>query len=111
MALFTKTDWSARGLISKAAGTVSLIWGNRALIPAMMLSVEVLPFFWTVMREDRCPFTRTILVWGGKPSRPQEPAPMWVVVVPTVLTGMRLSCAMVSGAALAISTLYSFKPI
>ena len=31
--------------------------------------------------------------------------------MPTVLTGMRLSCAMLSVAALAISTSYSFEPI
>src|SRR5258708_22189617 len=111
MAPFTKMDWSAKALISSAGGTVVLINGNRALIPAMMVRVDVLPFFCTVKREERCPFTRTMFVWGGKPSRTQATSLMYMVVLPIVLTGMRLSCAMVWGAALAMSTSYSFVPI
>src|ERR1700757_1283925 len=49
MAPFTKMDWSAKGLISSDGGTSVLIYGSKDLIPAMMLRVDVLPFFWTVM--------------------------------------------------------------
>src|SRR6202043_1083214 len=71
MAPFTKMDWSAKVLISSCGGTVVLINGNRALIPAMMVRVDVSPLFCTVNSEERCPFTRTMFVCGGKPSRTQ----------------------------------------
>src|SRR5258708_24721862 len=69
MAPRTKTDWSASGLIWRSGGSVFLIVGKRFLILLMMSNVEVVPFFWMVISVDRRPSTRTILVWGGKPSR------------------------------------------
>ena len=40
-------------------------------MPEITFSVEAFPAFWIVSNTERCPFTRTMLVCGGKPSRTQ----------------------------------------
>ena len=67
----TKMDWSASGCIFSCAGTVVAIWGSMDLMPAITVNVEASPAFWMVSRTERWPFTRTILVCGGDPSRTQ----------------------------------------
>jgi hypothetical protein len=62
IAAFTKMDWSAIGLICSAGGNWSRICGNCAFTSEMMLSVDALPVFCTVINDARCPSTRTILV-------------------------------------------------
>ena len=69
MAPRTKTDWSPKRRICRSCGSVLFTYGKSCLIAAMMFNVEALPIFWIVIRVDRRPSTRTILVCGGKPSR------------------------------------------
>ena len=71
IAPFTKIDWSAKGLIFSCGGTVAAILGKIDLIPEITFRVEAFPAFSMVTNTERCPFTRTMFVWGGKPSRTQ----------------------------------------
>ena len=65
----TKIDWSERALICNCGGSCPLMLSSLARTPAMMSSVEAEPIFMTLMRMARLPSTRTMLVWGGLPSR------------------------------------------
>ena len=51
------------------SGSVLRSSATLSLMPAMMASVEVAPFFSTCSRTERLPSTWTMLVCGGLPSR------------------------------------------
>ncbi len=69
MAECTKIDWSLRVRTCRFSGRAARSAGSFWLIPSMMSIVEALPVFSTFIRMARLPSTRTMLVWGGKPSR------------------------------------------
>ena len=69
MAPRTNSDWSPMKPIFSASGSWSLTSTTFCLMPAMISSVEIAPFFSTIISTERLPSTWTMLVCGGLPSR------------------------------------------
>ena len=65
----TNKDWSLIGTTWRLAGKAGLISASFDRMPATMASVEVMPFFSTVITTERVPSTCTMLVCGALPSR------------------------------------------
>ena len=106
----TKTDWSAIGVICSAGGNDPAYWASVSRTPPMMDSVEAAPVFRMVSSEARCPLTRTMLVWGGAPSRTCATSCRNTTAPPADRIGRLLSPSIVVGLLL-VSMAYSKIPI